>query len=66
MAMQMLYLEAFKAGQISAMREFNAEAWATRFSFPRVKSGAVVKTEIKHQKPSGITGFVMKHTPRPF
>ena len=58
--------EAFKAGQISAMREFNAEAWATRFSFPRVKSGAVVKTEIKHQKPSGITGFVMNTRRAPF
>ena len=48
------------------MREFNAEAWATSFSFPRVKSGAVVKTEIKHQKPSGITGFVMNTRRAPF
>ena len=51
--------EAFKAGALSYMREFNAEAWANRYDFPDALSGNVVKSEIPHQKPSGMTGFVM-------
>lgn len=51
--------EAFKAGDVSAVREFNAETWASQYDFPRAQSGDVIKSEIKHQKPSGITGFVM-------
>ena len=51
--------EAFKAGALSYLREFNAERWATQYDFPAVQSGQVVKTEIPHAKPSGITGFVM-------
>ncbi|SFM23443.1 peptide/nickel transport system substrate-binding protein [Shimia aestuarii] len=51
--------EAFKAGALSYMREFNAEAWANRYGFPDALSGNVVKSEIPHQKPSGMTGFVM-------
>ena len=58
--------EAFKAGDVSAIREFNAEAWASDYDFPRVQSGEVVKSEIKHQKPSGITGFVMNTRRAPF
>ncbi len=52
-------LEAFKAGNISAVREFNAETWARQYNFPAVQNGDVVKTEISNQKPSGITGFAM-------
>ncbi|PSL17174.1 extracellular solute-binding protein [Shimia abyssi] len=51
--------EAFKAGEISYVREFNADAWATRYSFPAAASGDIVQSEIPHQKPSGMTGFVM-------
>lgn len=51
--------EAFKAGALSYIREFNAETWANRYDFPAVTSGDVVKSEIPHQKPSGMTGFVM-------
>jgi peptide/nickel transport system substrate-binding protein len=58
--------EAFKAGDVSAVREFNAETWATQYDFPRAQSGAVIKTEIQHQKPSGITGFVMNTRRAPF
>nr|WP_259400530.1 extracellular solute-binding protein [Roseovarius sp. SCSIO 43702] len=56
--------EAFKAGAISYMREFNAEAWDRQYDFPAVRRGDIVKSEIPHQKPSGITGFVM-NTRRP-
>ncbi|QGX98423.1 ABC transporter substrate-binding protein [Roseovarius faecimaris] len=50
--------EAFKAQAISFVREFNAERWDTQYDFPAVERGDIVKSEIPHQKPSGITGFV--------
>ncbi|MEM9870347.1 MAG: extracellular solute-binding protein [Pseudomonadota bacterium] len=59
-------LEAFKAGEVSAVREFNAEKWASGYNFPRAANGAVIKSEIAHQKPSGITGFVMNTRKAPF
>lgn len=58
--------EAFKAGEVSFAREFNAENWATRYDFPLAQSGDVVKSEIPHEKPSGITGFVMNTRRAPF
>lgn len=58
--------EAFKAGELSFFREFNAEAWASRYDFPAVTSGSVTKTEVPHQKPSGITGFAMNTRRAPF
>ncbi|WP_272004356.1 extracellular solute-binding protein [Roseovarius sp. ZX-A-9] len=51
--------EAFKGGAVSYVREFNAEKWETQYDFPAVQRGDIVKSEIPHQKPSGITGFVM-------
>jgi len=51
--------EAFKAGELTTHREFNAEAWATRFDFPAVARGDVVLSEIPNDRPSGMTGFVM-------
>ncbi len=50
--------EAFKAKSLFYLREFNAERWATQYDFPAVQSGEIVKSEIPHSKPSGITGFV--------
>lgn len=58
--------EAFKAGELSAIREFNADKWDTQYSFPAVQRGDVVKTEIPHGKPSGMTGFVMNTRKPPF
>ncbi|MDP5216274.1 extracellular solute-binding protein [Ruegeria sp. 2205SS24-7] len=63
---QTVLFEAFKAGQLSAVREFNADKWATQYNFPAVQRGDVVKTEIPHLKPSGITGFVMNTRKPPF
>ncbi len=51
--------EAFTAGILNTMRETSAQAWADRYDFPRVQSGEVVLSEIPHQRPSGMTGFVM-------
>jgi peptide/nickel transport system substrate-binding protein len=58
--------EAFKAGEISAVREFNAETWATQYDFPAITRGEVVKSTFPHQKPSGMTGFVMNTRRAPF
>ncbi|WP_170571991.1 extracellular solute-binding protein [Ruegeria atlantica] len=58
--------EAFKAGELTAVREFNADKWDTQYNFPAVQRGDVVKTEIPHGKPSGMTGFVMNTRKAPF
>lgn len=51
--------EAFKAGEVNTHREFNAAKWESQFGFPAVLNGDVIKSEIPHQRPTGITGFVM-------
>jgi peptide/nickel transport system substrate-binding protein len=51
--------EAFKAGEISTYRETNPAKWAGSYDFPAIAAGDVVKSEIPHQRPSGIEGFVM-------
>lgn len=58
--------EAFKAGEISAVREFNVETWRAQYDFPAVARGDVVKSTFVHQKPSGMTGFVMNTRRAPF
>lgn len=51
--------EAFKAGELSAYREFNSDKWNTAYEFPAVTNGDIIKTEIPHQRPSGMTGLAM-------
>jgi peptide/nickel transport system substrate-binding protein len=51
--------EAFRAGEVDSVREFNAAKWETNFNFPAVTSGEVVKSEIPNERPSGIAGWVM-------
>ncbi len=58
--------EAFKAGELTAVREFNAEKWKTAYDFPAITRGDMVKSEIPHRKPSGMTGFVMNTRRPPF
>ncbi|MEM6389038.1 MAG: extracellular solute-binding protein [Pseudomonadota bacterium] len=58
--------EAFTAGEISMIRETDAAAWESRYDFPRVRSGEVELSEVAHQRPSGITGFVMNTRVAPF
>lgn len=50
--------EAFKAGEITSYREANPAKWAANYDFPAILAGDVVKSEIPHQRPSGIEGFV--------
>ncbi len=58
--------EAFKAGELSAVREFNADKWDNQYAFPAIQRGDVIKTEIPHGKPSGMTGLVMNTRKAPF
>ncbi len=51
--------EAFTSGLLNTMRETNANAWNTRYNFPAAQAGEIVKSEIPHQRPSGIAGLVM-------
>ncbi|WP_435530930.1 extracellular solute-binding protein [Pseudotabrizicola alkalilacus] len=51
--------EAFKGGLITSFRETNPAKWANSYNWPEVASGTIVKTEVPHQRPSGIEGFVM-------
>ncbi|MFN3156390.1 extracellular solute-binding protein [Marivita cryptomonadis] len=51
--------EAFKAGALNSSREFNVEKWDTQYDFSAIDSGDVVKSVIPHERPSGMTGFVM-------
>jgi len=51
--------QAFTSGLLNTMRETNANAWNTRYNFPAVQAGEIVKSEIPHERPSGIAGFVM-------
>lgn len=51
--------EAFKAGEANTFRETNEAKWANQYTFPAVQSGDVVLSDIPHQRPTGINGFVM-------
>lgn len=56
--------EALKAGEITSFREGNPARWEDSYDFPAVTSGALVKSEIPHGRPTGIYGLVM-NTRRP-
>ncbi|WP_430540766.1 extracellular solute-binding protein [Planktotalea arctica] len=58
--------EAFKAGELNMMRENNAEKWETQYNFPAAERGDVIKSAIPHQRPTGMTGFVMNTRRAPF
>ena len=51
--------EAFKAGELSVFREGSISRWKNSYNFSRMQSGDILQTEIPHQRPSGIKGFVM-------
>ncbi len=58
--------EAFKGGELSYLREFNAEKWARDYNFPAVQNGEIELSEIPTGRPSGITGFAMNTRRPPF
>ena len=51
-------LEAFKAGSYDLRVENVAKQWATGYDFPALTKGLVKKDIFKHQRPSGMQGFV--------
>lgn len=56
---QTVLFEAFKAGELSSYREFNADKWASAYGFAAVADGRVIKSEIPHKRPSGMTGLAI-------
>ncbi|WP_422073094.1 extracellular solute-binding protein [Tranquillimonas rosea] len=58
--------EAFKAGVLDTYRELNAGEWERQYTFPAVQSGEIVKSEIPHDRPTGIAGFAMNTRRAPF
>ena len=51
--------EAFKVGEVNIVRETNVARWDQNYDFPLVTDGSIIKAVIPHQRPSGMTGFVM-------
>lgn len=51
--------EAFKTGEVNSNREFNVARWESQYDFPLVQSGDITLTVLPHERPSGMTGFVM-------
>ncbi len=51
--------EAFKVGEVNSNREFNVVRWDSQYNFPAIQDGDVVKSILPHERPSGMTGFVM-------
>ncbi|WP_372340096.1 extracellular solute-binding protein [Yoonia sp.] len=51
--------EAFKVGEVNSNREFNVARWESQYNFPAVEAGDVVLSVLPHERPSGMTGFVM-------
>ncbi len=51
--------EAFKVGDVNIVRETNVARWDANYDFPRALDGSIIKAVIQHQRPSGMTGFVM-------
>lgn len=58
--------EAFKTGVTNFTREFNVARWDSQYDFASVQSGDILKAELTHQRPSGMTGFVMNTRRAPF
>ncbi len=50
--------QAFTAGEISVYREANPALWSSEYNFPAISNGQVIKAEIPHGRPSGMSGFV--------
>lgn len=54
---QTVLFEAFKAGELTTYREFNAEKWANAYDFAAVSRGDIRQSEIAHHRPTGMTGL---------
>ncbi|MGE3872898.1 MAG: extracellular solute-binding protein [Parvibaculaceae bacterium] len=52
-------LEAFKGDQYDWRNESSAKNWATGYDVPAVKSGRIIKEEIRTSNADGMQGFVL-------
>lgn len=53
-----IVFEAFKGGDADIRRENSGRNWMTKYDFPAVKDGRVVKVEIRHENPTPMQGFI--------
>lgn len=51
-------VEAFKAGEFDFRMENTSKVWATGYDFPALDKGLVIKEEIKHNRGTGMQGFI--------
>lgn len=51
-------LEAFKTGLIKLRKEEDPASWAERYAIPQVKSGDIIKSELKTGLPAGMAALV--------
>lgn len=59
-------LEAFKKGDLSLRREWDAGEWNNSYSFDAADNGDVIKEEIKHGRAEKIRGFIFNTRRPPF
>ena len=57
-------IEAFKAGEFDFRSENSSKDWATAYNVDEIKTGEMIKDEIKHNRSAGMQGFVY-NTRRP-
>jgi microcin C transport system substrate-binding protein len=51
--------ESFKVGEFDALEEASLGAWMRRYKGKRFDSGELIKSEIEHQRSTGMQGLVM-------
>ena len=51
-------LEAFKAGEYDFRSESTSKLWATGYDSPALRNQLVIKEEIRHERPTGMQGFL--------
>jgi len=49
--------EALTAGKVDLREEFSSKFWGTRYDFPAIKKGDVVKDTIPDNRPAGTQGY---------
>ncbi len=57
-------LEAFKAGDYNLRHEYNIHKWLTAYDFRALKTGRVIKEEIRHHRPEWLHAIIF-NTRRP-
>ena len=58
--------EAFKAGNLSLRREWDAGKWAGGYNFPAARDGRVAMDELPHGRPEKVRSFIFNTRRAPF